>query len=316
MALNFHQLRCFDAVARHSSFTAAAKALFVGQPSVTTHIKGLESRFGTELLMRRGQTVQLTAAGSRLFEVTRHIFELEAKAEELLRESGGQVKGELRIAAFNPSHAAQMAAAFSKSYPNVEVTVLLSNTEEMVNSLLSMNADVATLPRLEDPRFHRLEYGAANIVLLVPRGHRWASRESVRLRELEGERMIMREAGSMHQRIFLESLARSGVSVKTSLQTDSQEAVREAVAAEMGLAIELDAHSLCDERLTKLALPEVGPFPNLEVACLVERRDSPLIRAFFHSVEQSLTPQRANAASGASPAVARRGATSVEAACL
>lgn len=105
-------------------------------------------------------------------------------------------------------------------------------------------------------------------MLLVPRGHRWASRESVRLGELERAQMIMREACSMHLGMSLESLVRSGVSVKTSLQTGSQEAVREAVAAEMG-PIELDTCSLCDECLTKLALPESGPFSSLEVACLV-----------------------------------------------
>jgi aminoethylphosphonate catabolism LysR family transcriptional regulator len=283
MPLNFHQLRCFDAVAQHGGFTSAAKALFVGQPSVTTHIKGLESRFDTELFFRRGQAVQLTTAGARLFEITQQIFELESKAEETLREASSTMVGELRIAAFNPVHAAQMAAAFSERYPGVTLSVQLCNTEEMMASLFSFNADVATLPCMNDSRIYSEAYGRASIVLLVSRDHPWSTKGAVTLTELEGQKMVSRETGSLHQRLFHERLTKAGVQVRTVLKADSQEAVREAVAAGLGFGVELEPFSQPDPRLVSVGIPEGCEFPELQIACLQERRDSPLVRAFFHS---------------------------------
>ena len=97
MKINFHQLRCFHAVAQHGSFTAAARALFVGQPSITTHVKALESRFGVELFCRHGHSVQLTDTGHRLLAITQRIFSLENEAAETLDRKSTRLNSSHRL---------------------------------------------------------------------------------------------------------------------------------------------------------------------------------------------------------------------------
>jgi LysR family transcriptional regulator, low CO2-responsive transcriptional regulator len=81
MAIGFTHLRTFHAVAEHRGFTAAANALGIGQPTVTTQIKELEERYGVELLLRRGRRVVLTEVGVALLEITRRLMNLSEEAQ-------------------------------------------------------------------------------------------------------------------------------------------------------------------------------------------------------------------------------------------
>ena len=97
--INFKQLRCFQAVAEHGSFTAAAQALVIGQPSITTHVRALEENFGVELFCRHGHLVELTHAGRALLVVSQRIFSLENEAAEILNTAGGLHGGKLNVGA-------------------------------------------------------------------------------------------------------------------------------------------------------------------------------------------------------------------------
>ncbi len=281
MSLNLQQLRCFTAVAEHGSFTAAARALGMGQPGVTTHVKALEGRFGVELFLRRGSSVRLSQAGEVLLQSTRRLLAIEREAEEGLRAAGGLLTGELRLTAFNPMQAVQLLLAFRARHPGVRLAVTLGNTRTMVDALLGFQADVATVPQRDDPRLALQPFARMRIALLVPRGHRWARRRRVRVAELAGQPFVMREDGSHHQQVFAERLQALGVRVDTRLVTDSQEVVREAVAAGLGLGIALGIDLAFDPRLVAVPLDDLGEFPVLQIACLAERREAPLIRAFF-----------------------------------
>ncbi|QRX83707.1 LysR substrate-binding domain-containing protein [Glaciimonas sp. PAMC28666] len=282
--MNFHQLRCFHAVALHGSFTAAARALFVGQPSITTHVKALEQRFGVELFSRHGHIVELTDTGQRLLSITHRIFTLETEAEETLRAAGGLLEGRIRIAAFDPVQVTQMVVAFGKRYPEVRVSVAFGNSGELSGSLLELQADVAVLPRLGDKRFYSVPYRRAKIALLVGAGHPWFERSDIRVEELEGQRIVTRESGSMQQKVFDDYLTECGVSVRRVLEIDSQDAIREAIAAGVGVGIALDV-IYPDARLRRLTIAEAPMFIDLELACLAERREAPVIKAFFEVVQ-------------------------------
>ena len=84
MAIPFTLLRAFHAVAEHGGFTAAANALGIGQPTVTTQVKELEERYGVELFLRSGRQIQLTGAGEALVEITRRMIALRQDAHDLL----------------------------------------------------------------------------------------------------------------------------------------------------------------------------------------------------------------------------------------
>ena len=287
MKINFQQLRCFHAVAQHGSFTAAARALLIGQPSITTHVKSLERRFGVELFCRHGHNVKLTDVGERLLLITQRIFSLEGEAEDTLRAAGGLMLGQLRVGAISPEVVTQLVVNFSQHYPDVELLVSLGNTTELVNSLLTFENDVVIVPRQEDRRFRAIPYERTCLVLLVPRNHRWAQRKSVKLAELEGQRMVLREVGSATRKIFEEMLTAADVKIRPVLEIESREAVRESVAVGIGVGIALASETHFDQRLHTLEISDAPVYLQLDVACLAERWEAPLIAALFTVAEKA-----------------------------
>ena len=127
-SINFKQLRCFHAVATEGSFTSAAKALGVGQPSITTHVKALEDYYGVELFSRHGHHVEPTELGRSLLGVTQRIFSLETEAIELLTQASGFKIGHLKIGAIGPHQVTQLIVAFGQKYPDVELSISLGNS--------------------------------------------------------------------------------------------------------------------------------------------------------------------------------------------
>ena len=157
--MSFTSLRTFHAVAEHRGFTSAAKALGIGQPTVTTQIKEFEAAYGVELFERSGRRVELTDAGAALFAITRRLMSSREEADELLGAHGSLHTGHLRLAAVGPFHATEILAAFKREYPSISVSVLLGNSERTLRHLLDLEADVAILAHaVEDARVHTARY--------------------------------------------------------------------------------------------------------------------------------------------------------------
>jgi aminoethylphosphonate catabolism LysR family transcriptional regulator len=287
--INFQQLRCFHAVAQHGSFSAAARALLIGQPSITTHVKSLEQRFGVELFCRHGHNVKLTDVGERLLLITQRIFSLEGEAEDTLRAAGGLLLGQLRIGAISAEQVTNLVVDYGQRHPEVKLQVSLGNTSALVTGLLTFDNDVVIVPRQEDRRFHAVPYARTNLVLIVPRTHRWSQRRSVKLAELEGQRMVLREVGSATRKVFEEILAAANVKIRPALEIESREAVRESVAVGIGIGIALDSETHFDGRLHTLDIADAPVHLQLDAVCLSERREAPLIKAFLDIVRASHT---------------------------
>lgn len=282
--MNFNQLKCFHTVAEYGSFTAASKVLFIGQPSITTHIKSLERRFGVELFYRHGHTVVLTKTGEDLLVNTKKIFELERKSEEMLRAVGGLLEGEIRISAFDPVQVAKIASHFHKQLPGIKIKVSFGNSDKLIESLLSLEADVAILPKLGDKRLYTLPYKRVPITIITNDQDPLGKLPGINIQQLEGINMIVREQGSMQQRIVNHYLNSENINIHPVLEIDSQDAVREAIAAGMGVGIALDSEEYFDPRLRKVQLYKKSNDPitiDLEIASLLERKDSPIIKKFF-----------------------------------
>src|SRR5258708_3287627 len=191
------QLRAFNAVAAHGGFTAAAQALGIGQPTLSTQVGALERYFGVELLHRRGRSVALSELGAALFKITQRLFGAEAEAVELLGAVRDFAAGHLRVGAVGPYHVTEMLASFNARHPRIRVTVSIGNSQPVPERLLDFRADVAVLAQMEeDPRFHSLAYSRHPVVVMVHRDHPCAGRRDIRLAEFAGQRMVLRDTGS------------------------------------------------------------------------------------------------------------------------
>src|SRR5579885_1590996 len=142
MSMNHAQLRAFHAVASAGSFTRAAAALHVTQPTLSGQVKALEESYGIRLFDRRGRRIAPTELGRELLDLTRRIFGLEAEAEHLLSAARGLSKGHLRVGADAPYHVTAALAAFTRRYPGIQISLIVGNSADLARDLLEHKIDV------------------------------------------------------------------------------------------------------------------------------------------------------------------------------
>ena len=191
-------------------FTAAAKLLNVGQPTVSTHVRALEDHFKVELFHRRGRTVELTEIGRMLMTITRGMFGHQEEAISLLRAAQALEIGSLKIGAIRPSDVMEIAAELRTRSPDLKLTVTLGSGAEILEGLLKFDFDVGVVGRQpQDPRFFSRFYNRHRILVLANASHPLARRRSIRIEDLEGQDFIVRAAGSTTRAIFDQALQKA-----------------------------------------------------------------------------------------------------------
>ncbi len=203
------QIRAFDAVAQEGSFSRAAEALGLTQPAVTIQVKALEERYGEAVraVPPRGEADR---DGERLFRMSRRYSSLEEQMREILTESSELESGQLSLTADGPHIAMGVFARFLARHPNIELSVAMGNTRFVREQLLERRTDLAILPGVErHPQIHAMPLWKHTAVLIVANDHPWASRESVRLAELNDQPMVSREEGSNTRRVAAAAMAKA-----------------------------------------------------------------------------------------------------------
>lgn len=289
--MNAAQLRAFHAVASAGGFTRAAARLGVTQPTLSGQVKALEESYGVALIERRGRQLVLTEIGAALLDLTRRIFGLTEEAEQLLAAARGLERGHLRLGADAPYHVLPALGDFTRRYPKLRLSLTVGNSETLIRDLFDHRIDVAVVANLApDARLHAVPVRRDRLVLFVPKRHPWARRKQVTPDQLAGERLVLREPGSSTRRVFETAMARAGIALEEVIEINSREAVREAVAAGLGVGVVSESEFGNDPRLVKVALAEADLGATEYVACLAERRELRLIRAFLEIVENNLFP--------------------------
>lgn len=288
MAIVYTHLRSFHAVAENRGFTAAANALNISQPTVTTQVKELEDRYGVELIVRRGRRIELSETGAGLFDVTKRIMTLHEEAEELLLSSGKLETGQLRLAAVGPFHATEMVARFLAKYPSIKVSMLLGNSDQTLQRVLDLESDVAILAHaVDDPRIASVPFSTHDVVVFVNVEHPWYGRDEVSITELAGQPLILREVGSTTRRALEQAALKANVPVRPFLEIGSREGVWKAVERGLGIGVVADFEFVPHPRLGTIRFADAVVQTEYRLSCLLERRHSPKIEAFMKSV---LTP--------------------------
>ena len=279
------QLRSFYAVARTGSFTRAAEHLHVSQPTITTQVRFLEEAYNVELFHRRGRRVQPTVVGERLMQLAQQIFTLEGDAVNLLRDAGELRSGHLRVAAVGPYHVTRMLAVFNQRYPGIRVSVTTGNSEDVTGRLLDYRADVGVLAQIvQDDRFVSVPFSRHPVGIFTSMQHRFARRRSVRLAELEGERLILREEGSTTRKSLEAALAKAGVKPQVVMEMDSREVIRQAVSEGVGIAAVSTVEFVPGPGLHLVAISDADTYTYAHVLCLAERRSMRMVSAFFDTL--------------------------------
>jgi DNA-binding transcriptional LysR family regulator len=175
-----------------------------------------------------------------------------------------------------------MLAAFNQRFPGIHVSVRVGNSESVLRSLVDYRTDVAVLARFtDDPRFHSVPYSRHPVAIFVNRAHRFAKRRSIRIRELEGEGMILREEGSTTRKALEDALGKAGVRPRIVMEIGSREAIREAVIMGVGIGAVSEIEFVPDPRLRMVTVSDARMYTHAHVVCLEERRAARMVKAFF-----------------------------------
>ena len=274
------ELKAFYMVARLGSITLAAKKLGLSQPTVTTQIRNLESSYGVELFHRGGRRLALSEEGVRLLPMVKGLLQQESDIEFFLRNSGlGQ--GTLRVAATAPYYILDLVKIFRERLPQVEVSVEIGNSQQVLHDLENYTTDVAVLAGLYDrPELLAREYARHAIILFAHVDHPLARREQVELGELHGLPLLLREQGSTTRTAIEKALQAAGVKPRTQLEIGSRESIREAVLRNIGISI-IARHEVPHNPELRVISLEGAPVMHEYLYCLKERRQARLPAAFL-----------------------------------
>ncbi len=295
--MNHSQLRAFHAVAQEGGFTKDAKVLRVSQPTLSGHVKALEGGYGVTLFHRGSREVVMTDFGRALFEITQRYFASEAEAQRLLTTAVGLISGSLRVGADSPFVVVPLLAALKGRFPKVDIKVDFGNSAEVLESLLANRTDVGILARIvADRRLHIVPFRETRLVVFVDRGHSWSQRRSIKLDDIAGHTLVLRESGSTTRAIFGQALAERGVEPAAVLEMEGREAVREAVAAGLGVGVVCDHEFGYDTRLHKLTVKNARLKLTECAVCRRDNRNDPVVAAFLEIIEQTADRDRERAA--------------------
>jgi LysR family transcriptional regulator, low CO2-responsive transcriptional regulator len=286
MNITLRQLKVFESVARHLSFTRAAEELFLTQPAVSMQIKQLEENVGLPLFEQLGKKIYLTEAGRELYQYSRAIGQQLAEAETVLEELKGVRRGRLTVAVASTANyfATRLLAAFVQRFEDISFSLDVTNREALLRHL-ELNdrdlvimgqppegLDLTAVPFMENP-----------LVIIAAPDHPLARERAIPLARLQAETFVVREQGSGTRIAMERYFAQHHVELRAGMEMSSNEAIKQAVEAGLGLGI-VSIHTLEQElALRRLVILEAEAFPILRHWFIVHRsgkRLSPVAQSF------------------------------------
>jgi DNA-binding transcriptional LysR family regulator len=258
------QLKVFEAVARNLSFTRAAEELYTTQPTVSIQLKQLTDIVGQPLLEQIGKRVFLTDAGRELLKVCRDIFEGLSRFDMLISDMKGVKAGRLQLAVITTAKyfVPRLLGLFCQRYPGIDVSLKVDNRERLLQRMTDNQDDLYVLGQPPEHMEVELKPFLENpMVVLAARDHPLAGLKNIPPQRLTEEQFLMREPGS-GTRLATEKFFRErGVKLKVRMELGSNEAIKQAVAGGLGIAV-LSAHTLALERSAdELVILDVEGFP-------------------------------------------------------
>ena len=261
---SLRQLQVFEAVARNLSFTRAAEELYLTQPTVSIQLKQLTEIVGQPLLEQIGKRVYLTDTGRELLKVCRDIFESLSHFEMLVSDMKGVKAGKLRLAVITTAKyfVPRLLGLFCQRYPGIDVSLKVTNRERVLQRMADNQDDLYVLGQPPEHMEVEFEPFLENpLVVLAARNHPLAAKKHLLPQHLEQEQFLMREPGSGTRLATEQFFGERGLKLRVRMELGSNEAIKQAVAGGLGIAV-LSAHTLALERsIDDLAILDVEGFP-------------------------------------------------------
>lgn len=260
------QLQVFEKVASHLNYSRAAEELYLSQPAVSMQIKQLESHIGLPLFEQMGKKIFLTEAGRELHHYSRTIAQQLSEMEVVFSEMKGLNQGKLTLSVVNTANyfTPQLLAKFCQRHPHINIILHVANRDAVLKQLADNNTDMAIMGQPPDSIDISAESFLDNpLVVIAATNHPLAKLKRVKFSQLATETFLSREPGSGTRSAMERVFAQHQIQPHISMEMETNEAIKQAVQAGMGLGI-LSLHSIELELETKrLVVLNVEHFPLL-----------------------------------------------------
>ncbi|WP_312636785.1 selenium metabolism-associated LysR family transcriptional regulator [Oscillibacter sp.] len=263
--MDFRQLEAFSRVVETGSFSRAAEALGVSQPTVSSHVTALERELGLTLIARTTREAGPTEAGRLLSQYAGQMLSLRRQADEALRRFATDLSGTVVIAAstipgryFLP----RLLSAFQKQHSDVKFDLRITDSAGAVRQVTEREAELGFCGTLPGGKYVAREFANDQLVLVAPNlpKYRVWREEGVSLRRAAREPFVIREEGSGTRReteLFLRAMGVDPASVNIAAQAASNEEVERLVEEGTGVAILSKSAAEEREKLLTLELPGI-----------------------------------------------------------
>jgi DNA-binding transcriptional LysR family regulator len=282
MHLTLRQLKVFECVARHLNYTRAAAELHLTQPAVSMQVKQLEDSLGVALFEQLGKRIHLTEAGQEVVTYARSVTQQLDELEAVLNRIKGLGGGRLRISVATTANyfIPILLGAFSRRYPDVTVTLDVTNRETLLKQLAENTVDLVIMGKPPTEADVEAEPFMDNpLVVVAPPEHPLADQHAIPLTRLQEETFLVRESGS-GTRIAMERFFNErGMRLKTGMEVGSNEAIKQSVQAGLGLGLLSRATIEQELALKRLVVLDVSEFPIMRHWYVVHRKGKRLSAA-------------------------------------
>ena len=238
---NFHQLYIFYMVARLQSFSKAAQELSISQPAVSIQVRELENSLGTSLLHRMRRELRLTETGEAVLSYTQRIFALADEMHSVVRDIQGLHSGRLTIgSSTTPGEyiLPWLIGKFRQQHSGIQVSLTIANTQGVIDQIYAHELDIGMAGSPVNVKgLASFPYVLDRIVVIAAPNHPLAQQDGVTIRDLRKYDFIMREPGSATRKTAEGLLSARRVEPRVTMELGSNEAIKRAVAAGLGLGV-------------------------------------------------------------------------------
>ena len=280
------QLKVFETVARHMSYSRAAEELHLTQPAVSIQVKTLEGHVGLALFEQLGKKIFLTPGGTELLQISRSIIQLFQEAEDTLSQFKGISGGKLNVAVISAGDYffPRLLVEFARRHSGVILNLTVHNREELLGQLADNLTDLAIMVRPPQGMDTVAESFAPHpYVIVAPPDHPLVGKKRIPMATLLREPFVVRERGSDTWNSMEDGFGEKLKDVNIAMQIKSTETIKQAVIAGMGISF-LSAHTINLElQARSLAVLDVQGFPvmlNWYVVHCRNKRLPPVALAF------------------------------------
>ena len=238
MNITLKQLTVFTTTARLNGITKAALALSMTQSAASQSLKELENILGHPLFTRYGRKLLINDHGQALLSKATQMLALQAQIQQ---PTSTELHGELKVAASDTIGSyvmPQLLAKFISIHPHVEPKLIISNSEQVTDRLMAGQVHIGLIEApISHQTLHLTPWRSDQLAIFCASEHVLAKQTKLTIKEMSKQRWILREHGSGTRTVFVNAMQQQGGIINHSMDLARQEAIKQAVKANLGLGV-------------------------------------------------------------------------------